>query len=148
MTLTCPPSAFLLACACALQSYANITGVPAVMGLYGAFLPVLIYSLFGSSRQLGVGPVAVTSGLIFSGLNGVVKGYDEITDPNDVSKELAPVMVSGNLRGFGGLQEGAGRVVAGHVRGQHVSSELNGCLANGGRVCWKERAAAAAPLEA
>jgi hypothetical protein len=38
-----------------------------VYGLYGAFLPVMIYSLFGSSRQLGVGPVAVTSLLIGSG---------------------------------------------------------------------------------
>jgi sulfate transporter 4 len=62
-----------------MQSYANITGVPAVFGLYGAFLPVLVYSIFGSSRQLGVGPVAVTSGLIFSGLAGVVPGYESIT---------------------------------------------------------------------
>lgn len=38
-----------------------------MFGLYGAFLPVLIYSIFGSSRQLGVGPVAVTSLLIGSG---------------------------------------------------------------------------------
>lgn len=65
------------------MSYANIAGVPAVMGLYGAFTPVLIYSLFGSSRQLGVGPVAVTSGLIFSGLDGLIPGYDKITDYND-----------------------------------------------------------------
>jgi MFS superfamily sulfate permease-like transporter len=80
-------------CVCALQSYANITGVPAVMGLYGAFLPVLVYSLFGSSKQLGVGPVAVTSGLIFSGLNGVIPGYDSITDPNDPTPAQAPIMV-------------------------------------------------------
>jgi hypothetical protein len=38
-----------------------------VYGLYGAFLPILVYALFGSSRQLGVGPVAVTSLLIGSG---------------------------------------------------------------------------------
>lgn len=76
-----------------MQSYANITGVPAVMGLYGAFLPVLIYSLFGSSKQLGVGPVAVTSGLIFSGLSGVIPGYDTILDPNDVAPEHKAIMV-------------------------------------------------------
>ena len=76
------------------QSYANIAGVPAVFGLYGAFLPVLIYSLFGSCRQLGVGPVAVTSGLIFSGLNGVVPGHDKITDYNDP----APDQVSTQVR--------------------------------------------------
>ncbi|KAF8060559.1 SULTR2 [Scenedesmus sp. PABB004] len=78
------------------MSYANIAGVPAVMGLYGAFTPVLIYSLFGSSRQLGVGPVAVTSGLIFSGMAGVVPGYDAITDPNDPGPELAAVQAEYN----------------------------------------------------
>lgn len=36
-------------------------------GLYGAFVPVLVYSLFGSSKQLGTGPVAVTSLLIANG---------------------------------------------------------------------------------
>lgn len=78
---------------CAIQSYANIAGVPAVMGLYGAFLPVLVYALFGSSRQLGVGPVAVTSGLIFSGLKGLIPGYDKITNPNDPTPEQLPIMV-------------------------------------------------------
>jgi MFS superfamily sulfate permease-like transporter len=75
------------------MSYANITGVPAVMGLYGAFLPVLIYALFGSCRQLGVGPVAVTSGLIFSGMAGIVPGYDEIPDPNDPKPEQVAIQV-------------------------------------------------------
>jgi MFS superfamily sulfate permease-like transporter len=65
-----------------------------VFGLYGAFLPVLVYSLFGSSKQLGVGPVAVTSGLIFSGLAGVVPGYESITDPNEVKPEQLAIMVS------------------------------------------------------
>jgi hypothetical protein len=45
----------------------NTKGVPAVYGLYGAFLPVMVYAFFGSSKQLGVGPVAVTSLLIGSG---------------------------------------------------------------------------------
>lgn len=80
------------------MSYANITGLPAVHGLYGAFLPVLIYALFGSSKQLGVGPVAVTSGLIFSGMAGVVPGYDTILDPNDLTPEQKPIMVS--MAGF------------------------------------------------
>jgi MFS superfamily sulfate permease-like transporter len=75
------------------MSYANITGVPAVMGLYGAFLPVLIYALFGSCRQLGVGPVAVTSGLIFSGMAGIVPGYENILDPNDPKPEQVAIQV-------------------------------------------------------
>lgn len=78
------------------MSYANIAGVPAVMGLYGAFMPILVYSLFGSSRQLGVGPVAVTSGLIYSGLAGLVPGYDSIMDPNDPAPQQIAIQV-GNM---------------------------------------------------
>uniref|UniRef100_A0A383W800 STAS domain-containing protein n=1 Tax=Tetradesmus obliquus TaxID=3088 RepID=A0A383W800_TETOB len=78
------------------MSYANITGLPAVMGLYGAFLPVLIYALFGSCRQLGVGPVAVTSGLIFSGMAGIVPGYDGILDPNDPKPEQVAIQAEYN----------------------------------------------------
>ncbi|WIA23008.1 hypothetical protein OEZ85_001360 [Tetradesmus obliquus] len=62
-------------------SYAAIAGVPAHMGLYGGFLPVLLYAVFGSSRQLGVGPVAVTSGLIYSGLLNHMDTH--IVNPNN-----------------------------------------------------------------
>ena len=51
-----------------------------MFGLYGAFVPVLIYSLFGSSKQLGVGPVAVTSLLIASGMQSMVE-YSSWLDP-------------------------------------------------------------------
>ncbi|WIA43458.1 hypothetical protein OEZ86_009924 [Tetradesmus obliquus] len=51
------------------------------MGLYGGFLPVLLYAVFGSSRQLGVGPVAVTSGLIYSGLLNHMDTH--IVNPNN-----------------------------------------------------------------
>lgn len=33
-------------------SYARIAGLPSEYGLYGAFMPVLAYAVFGSSRQL------------------------------------------------------------------------------------------------
>ena len=34
------------------MSYAQIAGLPSNFGLYAAFIPVLAYALFGSSRQL------------------------------------------------------------------------------------------------
>lgn len=34
------------------MSYAKLAGLPYVFGLYGAFVPCLIYALLGSSRQL------------------------------------------------------------------------------------------------
>ena len=42
-------------------AYALLAGVPAEVGLYASILPLIAYSLFGSSRTLSVGPVAVVS---------------------------------------------------------------------------------------
>lgn len=43
------------------MAYAQLAGLPAYYGLYAAFLPPLVGALFGSSRQLATGPVAVVS---------------------------------------------------------------------------------------
>ena len=43
------------------MAYAQLAGLPAYYGLYASFLPPLVASLFGSSRQLATGPVAVVS---------------------------------------------------------------------------------------
>jgi len=45
-------------------AYANLAGFPPEVGLYASMLPVLIYALFGSSRQLVVGPDAATCAMI------------------------------------------------------------------------------------
>jgi SulP family sulfate permease len=42
-------------------AYALLAGLPAEMGLYASILPLAAYALFGSSRTLSVGPVAVVS---------------------------------------------------------------------------------------
>ena len=42
-------------------AYAELAGLPPYYGLYASFLPPLVASLFGSSRQLATGPVAVVS---------------------------------------------------------------------------------------
>ena len=43
------------------MAYAELAGLPPVYGLYAAFLPPAIAALFGSSRQLATGPVAMAS---------------------------------------------------------------------------------------
>lgn len=43
------------------MAYAQLAGLPAYYGLYAAFLPPALAGLFGSSRQLATGPVAVVS---------------------------------------------------------------------------------------
>ena len=50
------------------MAYAQLAGLPAYYGLYAAFLPVVVASLWGSSNQLGTGPVAVVSLLTASSL--------------------------------------------------------------------------------
>lgn len=42
-------------------AYAMLAGLPPVTGLYASILPLVLYALFGSSRTLAVGPVAVIS---------------------------------------------------------------------------------------
>ncbi|KJR98459.1 MAG: DNA repair protein [Desulfobulbaceae bacterium BRH_c16a] len=43
------------------MAYAQLAGMPSYYGLYAAFLPPMVAALFGSSRQLATGPVAVVS---------------------------------------------------------------------------------------
>lgn len=51
------------------MAYAQLAGMPAYYGLYAAFLPVIVAALWGSSNQLGTGPVAVVSLLTASSLS-------------------------------------------------------------------------------
>ncbi len=51
------------------MAYAMLAGLPPVMGLYASTLPLILYALFGSSRHLAVGPVAMVSLLVFTGVS-------------------------------------------------------------------------------
>src|SRR3546814_4927844 len=42
-------------------AYALLAGLPPVVGLYASILPLVAYAIFGTSRTLAVGPVAVIS---------------------------------------------------------------------------------------
>lgn len=42
-------------------AYAMLAGLPPVTGLYASILPLVLYAIFGTSRTLAVGPVAVIS---------------------------------------------------------------------------------------
>lgn len=66
------------------MSYAKIAGLPVEYGLYTAFVPAFFYALFGSSRQLAIGPVALISLLISSGLGRIMtnRGFGSPDDDN------------------------------------------------------------------
>ena len=60
------------------MAYAMIAGLPPVFGLYAALIPQVVYGILGTSRQLSVGPVAMDSLLVASGLGALsLSGIDE-----------------------------------------------------------------------
>ncbi|MFA4915921.1 MAG: SulP family inorganic anion transporter [Syntrophales bacterium] len=50
------------------MAYAQLAGLPPYYGLYAALLPPMVAALFGSSRQLATGPVAVVSLMVSASL--------------------------------------------------------------------------------
>ncbi len=52
-------------------AYAILAGLPAVVGLYASILPLLAYTLLGTSRTLAVGPVAIVALMTGAALAGV-----------------------------------------------------------------------------
>ena len=50
------------------MAYAQLAGIQPIYGLYASIIPLIIYSILGTSRQLSIGPVAITSILVLSGL--------------------------------------------------------------------------------
>ena len=53
------------------MGYAQIAGLPAVYGLYGSLLPVLIFALFSSSPQFIFGVDAAPAAMVGSILTGM-----------------------------------------------------------------------------
>lgn len=62
-------------------AYAMIAGLPPIYGLYTAMIPQLVYAIFGTSRQLAVGPVAMDSLIVASGVAALAEiGSDKFIE--------------------------------------------------------------------
>lgn len=59
------------------MAYALLAGLPPITGLYAALVPLLIYPVFGTSRELSVGPVALDSLLVASSISVMAKAGTE-----------------------------------------------------------------------
>ncbi len=53
------------------MAYAMLAGLPPQVGLYASIVPLVLYSLFGTSNSLAVGPVAMVSLLVVSGVGSL-----------------------------------------------------------------------------
>jgi len=83
------------------MAYAQLAGLPPYFGLYISFMPVLIAALWGSSRQLATGPVAVVSLMTATALATVVGGT-AISNPELAAKYIPLAMFLSLL--VGGFQ--------------------------------------------
>ncbi|NAY91376.1 sulfate permease [Muricauda sp. JGD-17] len=76
------------------MAYALIAGMPPIYGLYAALVPQFVYALTGTSRQLGVGPVALDSLLVAAGIGAL--------QLSDITEYISVVLFLTSL--IGGLQ--------------------------------------------
>jgi len=74
-------------------AYAILAGLPAEVGLYASMAPLILYAIFGSSRALAVGPVAVAS-LMTAAAAGQLASQGT---PEYLGAAIALAMVSGLL---------------------------------------------------
>src|SRR6188472_1948981 len=58
------------------MAYATVAGLPAAVGLYTAFIPMVLYALLGSSRVLSVSSTATLAILTGTQLGLVVRDGD------------------------------------------------------------------------
>ena len=76
------------------MAYAVLADLPPVYGLYSATAALYIYCVFGYSRQLAIGPMAITS--LLSGAAVADLGYDPKDDENAyISASLSLAMYTG-----------------------------------------------------
>jgi len=74
------------------MAYALLAGIPPIYGLYGGLVPLFIYALLGTSRQLSIGPVAVSALLVLAGIS-------QIAEPN-TTEYISLVILTGLLVGI------------------------------------------------
>lgn len=65
-------------------AYAILARLPPQMGLYTAFFPVILYFFLGTSKQLSIGPDALSSLLV-----GIITAEREFDDPHEAVPALA-----------------------------------------------------------
>lgn len=69
-------------------AYALLAGLPPEAGLYASIVPIILYAIFGTSRALAVGPVAVVSLMTAAALG-------EIADQGTIGYGVAALTLAG-----------------------------------------------------
>ena len=77
------------------MAYSMLAGMPPIYGLYAGLIPLFIYGVMGTSRQMSVGPVAVSALLVLAGVS-------QIANPDtETATYIQLVILCGFLIGLG-----------------------------------------------
>ena len=57
------------------MAYAMLAGMPPIYGLYTGLIPLFLYAIMGTSRQMSIGPVAVSSLLVLAGVSQLAEPF-------------------------------------------------------------------------
>jgi len=76
------------------MAYGLLAGLPPIYGLYAGIVPLLLYAFFGTSRQLSVGPVALVSLLVLTG----VGKFAEPGTPLFVGLAISTALIAGIIQ--------------------------------------------------
>lgn len=69
-------------------AYAELAGFGPAVGLYSSILPLLAYAIFGTSRQLIVGPDAATCALVTAAVTPLAAGDQDLCQSLSVTKRV------------------------------------------------------------
>ena len=76
------------------MAYAVIAGVPPIYGLYAGVIPLLIYPLLGTSKNLSIGPVAIDMLIVAAGVSLLA----EPNTDNYITLTILLTMMAGGLQ--------------------------------------------------
>ena len=71
-----------------VMAYAVVAGLPPVAGLWASGVPLVVYALMGSSRQLSVGPESTTALMTAAGV-AALAGQGAGHPPDELAAALA-----------------------------------------------------------
>jgi SulP family sulfate permease len=78
------------------MAYSMLAGLPPIYGLYASIVPLLVYAVFGTSRQLAVGPVAMVSLMVASGVGAIAP----VGSPEFISMAILMALMVGLFQFF------------------------------------------------
>lgn len=105
-------------------AYAQLAGFPPVHGLYASILPLVAYALFGTSRQLVMGPDAATCALVAASVAPLAGGDHEKYLSYSVMLALlaGALSIAGRFFRLGGLADFLSKpILVGFLNGVSLS---------------------------